>query len=66
MPQKQLYNARITEKLSKGKHKQDFTTKQLKLCKTWRGLCTTVKELTDVLKNHQDIEEKIVITEFKY
>ena len=62
--QKQLYNARIAEKLAKGKHKHDFTAQQIKLyngevhvqqSKNWQMYSKIIKT-----------EEKIVITELKY
>ena len=64
--QKNLKLKQIKEKIKKGKKRDQYVQKRLKLCKSWGGPVVSVEELHSILKSHSDKNEVIVRTEFIY
>ena len=51
---------------AKKKQHNDFVTRLLVACKTWRGPCTSKEELLAVIQKHPDLTKQIVATELAY
>jgi len=61
--QKDLQREKIKDKMAKLGKEQDYTLKLLQECNTWGGPCTSVAELSIILRGKPDKAEKIVKTE---
>ena len=64
--QKNLKLKQINEKIEKGKKRDQYVQKRLKLCKSWGGPVVSVEELRSILKSHPDRNEVIVRNELIY
>ena len=64
--QKNLKLKQIKEKIEKGKKRDQYVQKRLKLCKSWGGPVVSVEELRSILKSHPDRNEVIVCNELIY
>ena len=64
--QKTLLRLKVEEKIKKAMNASNYTTKLLINCKSWRGPCVSSEELMSVLKDHSELQEKIVMTELAY
>ena len=58
--QKKLKLKRIVEKIEKGKKRDQYVQKRLKLCKSWGGPAVSVKEVHSTLKTNPNEKEVIV------
>ena len=64
--QKKLKLKQIKEKIEKGKKRDQYVQKRLKLCKSWGGPVVSVEELHTILNSHPDQNEVIVRNELIY
>ena len=64
--QKKLKLKQIKEKIEKGKKRDQYVQKRLKLCKSWGGPVVSVEELHTILNSHPDKNEAIVRNELIY
>ena len=63
---KKLKLKQIKEKIEKGKKRDQYVQKRLKLCKSWGGSVVSVEELHSILKSRPNQKEVIVRTELIY
>ncbi|KAG1679710.1 Down syndrome critical region protein 3 [Nymphon striatum] len=52
--QHEKLKTRLEAKLNKSKKSEDYTKKLLQNCKSWRGPCTSLEELQQILKEKSD------------
>ncbi|KAG1715052.1 Myosin-VIIa [Nymphon striatum] len=64
--QHEKLKTRLEAKLNKSKKSEDYTKKLLQNCKSWRGPCTSLEELQQILKEKSDQNVQIVKTELAY
>ncbi|KAG1655467.1 NADH dehydrogenase [ubiquinone] 1 alpha subcomplex assembly factor 3 [Nymphon striatum] len=64
--QHEKLKTRLEAKLNKRKKSEDYTKKLLQNCKSWRGPCTSLEELQQILKEKSDQNVQIVKTELAY
>ena len=63
---KKLKLKQIKEKIEKGKKRDQYVQKRLKLCKSWERPVVSVEELHTILNSHPDQNEVIVRNELIY